>query len=282
MTVAAGPSRPLGATAAGRPEEPAERVLGGLGRLGLAGRTGFYLILTGLTVQIAALGGASRREADANGALELVSRYLVGKLAIGAVAGGFALFGVGRLLGAWRDTTVSGRRRVLTVVQGLFYLGLAYVPADFLAGNQQTGSAQQQKKTTAELFRFPAGRELVIAIGVILVLVCAQQIRGAQRREFLDGLDLTSAPAWIGRHVGRLGTIGLTARALVFLPIGLFLIVSGVEMDANHSYGTDTELLKLSGRAWGVALLAAVAAGLAAFTVYSSVEARYRRVVSAR
>lgn len=35
----------------------AEERLSSLGRLGLAGRTGFYLILTALTVTIAMLGG---------------------------------------------------------------------------------------------------------------------------------------------------------------------------------------------------------------------------------
>ena len=56
----------------------AERSLSVLGRLGLAGRAAFYLILVALTVRIAMIGGASGPQADAHGALALVSRPLVG------------------------------------------------------------------------------------------------------------------------------------------------------------------------------------------------------------
>jgi hypothetical protein len=78
------------------------------------------------------------------------------------------------------------------------------------------------------------------------------------------------------------GTIGITARSLVFIPIGIFLIVAAVQFEPNHSYGTDAELLRLSGHPWGVAVLAAVSAGLAVFVVFSCIETRYRKVVFAR
>src|SRR5579875_1960763 len=104
------------------PAQEAQRGLSVLGRLGLAGRTGFYVILTGIVVQIALLGGRTRHQADANGALSLVSRPLIGKMAIAAVGLGFVLFGIGRLVGAAEDDSVSAGRRVLTVLQGLFYV----------------------------------------------------------------------------------------------------------------------------------------------------------------
>lgn len=275
--------RPLPRDARGGDDHPlTDEGLTLLGRLGLAGRTAFYLILTGLTLRIAAMGGASGHQADAHGALTLVSRPLIGKVAIAAVAVGFVLFGIGRLVGAKQDRAVSRTRRALTVAQGLFYLCLAYVPASFLAGAQQTGSQQQQQKTTARLLRLPAGRELVIALGVILVLVCAQQIHGALERDFRDGLDLDRAPRLVRRLADIAGVVGISARALVFLPIGIFFVLSAVQLDPNKSYGTDAELLRLSGYGWGIAVLALVAAGLAIFTVYSALETRYRKVVSAR
>lgn len=252
-----------------------------LGRLGLAGRTGFYLILTGLTARIAAYGG-SADQANAHGALALVSRALVGKIAIAVVALGFVLFGVGRLVGAARDNSVSRIKRIMTVLQGLFYLVLVYVPLSFLAGNTQTGSQQQQQKTTAALLALPAGPEIVSAVGVILIIVCAQQIHGALRRDFRDGLDLDRAPRLVCRLAELSGAIGITARALVFLPIGIFFIISAVQHNSGDSYGTDAELLRLSGYNWGIAVLAAVTAGLAIFVIYSAIETRYRNVISAR
>lgn len=259
----------------------AERSLSVLGRLGLAGRTGFYLILVGLTVRIAMLGGASGQQADAHGALALVSRPVIGKVAIAAVALGFVLFGVGRLVGAVQDRRAQPANRVLTVLQGLFYVVLAYVPCSYLAGRRQSGSQQQQKHTTAKLLHLPGGRAIVIALGIVVLLVCAQQIRGALKRDFRDGLDMRGAPRILPGLAEVGGVVGITARALVFAPIGIFLIISAARFDPGKSYGTDDELLHLSGHTWGVALLALVAAGLAVFVVYSAIETRYRRVVSA-
>lgn len=260
----------------------AERGLTWLGRLGLAGRTGFYIILTAITIRIAVMGGGSGRQADANGALSLVSRPLIGKVAIAAVALGFVLFGAGRLVGAVEDRSVSKVRRAMTVLQGLFYLALAYVPCSFLAGNHATGSQQQQQKTTAELLKLPGGRALVIGVGVVLLAVCAQQIRGALAQDFRDGMETDGAPAVVRWLVKVSGVVGISARALVFLPVGLFLIISAAEFDPAKSYGTDAELLRLSGYTWGIAVLAAVALGLAVFVVFSALETRYRQVVSAQ
>lgn len=253
-----------------------------LGRVGLAGRTGFYLILTALTVRIAMLGGRSGDQANAHGALAIVSRPLIGKVAIAAVALGFVLFGVGRIIGAWVDDTVSTARRILTALQGVFYLALAYVPASFLAGKSQTGSQQQQQKTTAQVLGFPGGRVILVVVGVILLAVCAQQIKGALQQQFREGLELGRAPRVVQKVADVAGVVGITARALVFLPIGIFLMISAFESNPNKSYGTDAELLALSGHSWGIAVIALVAAGMAVFVVYSALETRYRQVISAR
>lgn len=268
--------------ACGSPEGEAARGLSVLGRLGLAGRTGFYVILTGITLRIALLGGRSKQQADAQGALALVSRPLIGKMAIAAVALGFVLFGVGRLVGAVKDDSVSRVRRVLTALQGLFYVVLAYVPSSYLAGNYMTGSQQEQQKATAELLGMTGGQEIVFAVGVILLAVCAQQIRGALKQDFRDGLDLDHAPHPVRSVAGGAGVIGITARALVFMPVGIFLMVSAVQFDPGHSYGTDAELLRLSGYGWGIAVLCVAAAGLAVFTVFSAIETRYRKVISSK
>jgi hypothetical protein len=262
--------------------ERAEKSLSALARAGLAGRTGFYLILTALTVRIAVLGGRSGQQANAHGAMGIVSRPLIGKVAIGAVALGFALFGAGRILGALKDDSVSVGRRLLTAVQGLFYFVLAYVPSAFLAGNSATGSQQQQNKTTAEVLGLPGGRVWLALAGVVFIGVCLQQIRGALGRDFADGLELDGSPRAI-RNVARAsGVVGITSRALVFLPVGVFLIVAAWEVNPRRSYGTDSELLALSGSWWGVLVLVAVALGLGVFVVFSAIETRYRSVISAK
>ncbi|HLI23870.1 MAG TPA: DUF1206 domain-containing protein, partial [Acidimicrobiales bacterium] len=247
---------------------------------GLAGRTVFYLVVTVLTARIAALGGGSSPQDNAHGALQIISSSLIGKIGIGVVAVGFALFGLGRLVGSFRAGDVGKGRRAQTALQGLFYCVLAYIPASFLAGNHAAGSEQEQHKTAAELLGFPGGRELVVAIGVVVLVVCASQIRTAVSRNFEDGMELGKAPAVVRRLVKVAGQVGIASRAMVFVPIGVFFMVSGVDRSPKQAKGLDGELLALSGHWWGVALLALVACGLGVFVVYSGLEARYRQVVA--
>ena len=262
------------------PQSAAETGVSALGRLGLAGRTGFYAILAAFVFRLAAVGHV-RHQADANGALSLVSHSVLGKVAIAAVALGFVLLGAGRLMGAWSDHTVSDQRRALTAVQGVFYLGMAYIPASFLAGNGQTGSQQAQQKTTTQLIDFPGGRWLVAALGAVLVVVCAYQIRSAAKQEFRDGLYLAGAPRIVQRLAGTAGTVGIIARAVVFLPIGVSLILVAIYANPDHSVGTDQELLDLAQHGWGKAALVLIGVGLTVFVIFSAIETRYRQVVSA-
>ncbi|HWG74018.1 MAG TPA: DUF1206 domain-containing protein [Acidimicrobiales bacterium] len=250
-------------------------------RVGLVGRTVFYLVLSALTVRIAAVGGAAAQQDNASGALTVLSRPLIGKIAIGVVAVGFFLLGIARLVGAARDSSVGPWRRVATALQGFFYLALAYVPASFLAGRTQTGSEQQQHRTAARLLGLPAGRELVIALGAVMIVVCAVQIHTALSEDFTEGMRTEHAPVVVRKLVRVAGAVGISARAIVFVPIGVFFIVAAIQLDPNHARGLDAELLILSGHTWGVAVLALVALGFSVFAVYSGLEARYREVVSA-
>jgi hypothetical protein len=273
--VAAGGTKVKGAA-----EEAEVDTLTWVGRMGLAGRTVFYLVVTILTARVAALGGGSGPQDNAHGALQIISRSLLGKIGIGVVAVGFALFGVGRLVGAFRGGDVGKLRRAQTALQGLFYCVLAYIPASFLAGNYSAGSEQQQHKTAAELLGFPGGPELLVAVGVVVLIVCGSQIRTAISRNFEDGMELQKAPGVLRWLVAVAGEVGIASRAMVFVPIGVFFMASGIDHSPKQAKGLDGELLALSGHWWGVAILALVACGLGVFVVFSGLEARYRQVVA--
>jgi hypothetical protein len=74
------------------------------------------------------------------------------------------------------------------------------------------------------------------------------------------------------------GTVGMVARMLVTVMIGIFLIAAARQHDPDQAVGIDGALKRLADRSFGPALLVLVAAGLAAYGVYSFAEARYRRV----
>ena len=239
----------------------------------------FYLVLAGLVARTAYDRGAGGKQTNAHGAMSVIASTPLGKAALAAAALGFLALGLVRIAGAVRDHDAETGQRLIAAVQGVFYAALTWVPLSFLFGNQQAGSEQAQKQETASVLTWPGGRLLVIAVGVIVLAVFGWQIRSALTQDYKDGLELRSAPGWVCRLVDVAGTVGMFARAVVFLPIGVFLIVAAVQADPQHSKGLDAELALLARQSWwGPTLLWVVAAGLVVFAVYSALEARYRRV----
>jgi hypothetical protein len=248
-------------------------------RGGLVVRTVFYLLLAGLTLRVAWDGTSDGHQTNAHGALSTIADQPLGMALIAAAALGFLVLGLVRIAGAVRDRSADSSRRLLTGAQGAFYAAVTFVPLSFLLGSRSTGSEQAQRDQAAAVLGWPGGRALVIAAGVTVLVVCAFQIRMAVTQDFTDGLELGSAPGWVCRLVEVAGSVGIAARAVVFVPIGVFLIVAAVEADPSHANGLDAELALVAQQSWwGPALLVVVALGLVVFAVYSGLEARYRRV----
>lgn len=300
-----GPGGAYGDTMPTRPGDPGaapDRVASGARALHVAARTGylarglFYALLAYLVARIAtlrggaaeqaretALAGAGSRaassvggsQANAHGALSLVAQGLAGKLLLGCAAAGFLLLAAVRLVAAWRDREPGVVRRLSVAGQGLSYVAVGVVPVSYLLGNRRAGSESQQHDTTARVLGIPGGPAIVVAAGALVLAVCGWQLRGVARQDFTQGL-VEDAPAPLARLARLSGSVGIAARAVVFVPIGVFLIVAGITYDPQNARGLDGELLLLAGRPWGVATLCVIALALLIFAVYSLIEARYR------
>lgn len=250
-------------------------------RLGLVARTGFYLLLAYLAVCVAVQHGGGR-QVNAHGALATVAGDPAGQAALAATVLGFVLLGTMRLAAGLRDRRGSTWQRVAAGLQGAFYLVAAWGPLSFLLGEHRSGSEQQQHRDAAEVIGLPLGREIVVAIGLVVVGVCAWQIHTALSQDFADGMDLDGAPGWVRRAVVISGTVGIAARALVFVLIGVFLVIAGVQADPQHADGLDAELASLARAPYGPWALGIVTVGLLVFATYSGFEAGYRKVGSSR
>jgi hypothetical protein len=247
-------------------------------RAGLVVRAAFYLLLAALTIGIAVDGSRSSTQATSHGVLAVVAGNPIGWVAIAAAAAGFFVLGVVRIAGAVRDHDEDGWRRLIVAGQGLFYIGLSFLPASFLLGNHQAGSTGSQRSETASLLNAPGGQVLGVLVGVIVIAICLGQCWYALSLDFTDGMDLAGAAPWVQRVVKAAGVVGILARALVFLPVGIFLIVAAVQANPSHEQSLDTELATVAHQPWGTAVLALVALGLIVFAAYSLLDARYRRV----
>jgi hypothetical protein len=256
-----------------------EETVSWLARTGLVARSVFYCMLVYLVVQLAAGGG---KQANAHGALTTVASHPGGLAALGATATGFLAFGITRIWGAIRDERATLRQRSMTFVQGAFYVALTWVPLSYALGNHSTGSEQQHQKTATGLLRLTGGRELLFALGLVIVGVCVHQFVEGIDQQYADGMDIKKSPTWAKVLVRAAGTIGIPARAAVFFPTGIFFMIAAVQSDPKHADGLDRELASLARHTWGIAVLALVACGLGIFALYSFLEARYRTVTKGK
>jgi hypothetical protein len=265
-----------GARTAGRKAARSDTVRR-LARLGLAGRGLLYGTVAVLAVNVAR---GSHSEADRQGALRTIGSHPVGRLALLAVAAGFGGYALWRLVEATvRPGDKGAGGRVAAAAKGLLYTGFCVTTLSYVVTHHSDSANERQRDWTARVLGWPAGRWLVAAAGLAVIsggLYNAWRALSGKYRKHLKEEELADGA---GPWVAAVAVAGLLARGVAFSLVGFFLVESAVTYDPSKSQGLDGALRRLAGAPYGRPLLVVVAAGLAAFGVWSFVEARYRRVL---
>jgi Domain of Unknown Function (DUF1206) len=249
-----------------------------LARAGLTARGVIYL-LVGWVALLVALGRTSR-EADQQGALQLLAGKPYGLISLWLLALGFIAYAVWRLGEAAFGVTGEGAGagpRLKSLGRAVIYAGFAYLTFGVISGSGRSQSRQQQD-ATATLMQHPAGRWLVGIVGLIVVVIGLALVGQGVRRRFMRHLRTAQMSPRTRRVVERLGVVGTIARGLVFALAGALVVDAAVTHRASESGGIDKALLTLRNQPFGEALMIVAALGLAVFGVYGLCEARWRRV----
>lgn len=257
------------------------------GTIGYFSRGAVYGVIGVLALRLAL--GVGGRTTDSRGAVATLAQAPFGKVLVLALAIGLAGLTVWMLVdaigdprGTRRSGFLAGASRVgeLVAAAGYALLALAAVRVAFGGSAGRDGDAAAQS-WTARALELPAGRWVVLAAAIVVIVVGARRIWSAVRRSFLEKLDLASAGAWLRRWTPKLGVAGLTTQGLVFVLVGLFFAEAAARGDPREATGLDGALEAIARQPSGMALLGAVAVGLLAYAAYSIVEGRHRRVLSA-
>ncbi len=253
-----------------------------LARIGLIAKGVSYVLVGVLAIKLAL--GDGGKATSRQGALATIARAPFGKVLLVLLALGFAGYAIWR----FADAAVGGddedegakawAKRAGYAGRGLVYAGLTFSTIKILAGSGG-GQSQDQKahKATAQVLSWPAGTWLVGIAGALLIGVGGYNAYRGVAKEFLK--------RW-REHLGerarvwgtRVGIVGLLARAVVFVLIGVFLVKSAIDYNPGEAIGLDGALQKLASHGYGSFLLGLVAAGLLAYGLFCFAEARYREV----
>jgi uncharacterized integral membrane protein len=249
-----------------------------LARAGLTARGVIYL-LTGWVAALVALGHSSR-EADQQGALQLLAGKPYGLASLFVLGIGFAAYALWRLSEAVfgvTGTPNSAGPRLTSLGRAVIYAGFAYLTFTVISGTQHSQSRQQQDMT-ATAMQHAAGRWLVGIVGLIVVVIGLVMVGQGVRRTFMKYLQVSQMSPRTRRVVELLGVVGTIARGLVFALAGVLVIDAAITHRASESGGLDKALLTLRNQPFGEFLMLLAALGLAVFGIYGLCEARWRRV----
>jgi hypothetical protein len=251
-----------------------------LARAGLVARGVVYGIVGILALRLAV--GFGGKATTQQGALMTLAQEPFGKALLIATAVGLAGYAVWRLVRAWvghgAEQNDSAFKRVAGVAGGLAYAALSVTAVKILTGASSTGGSNSPKQTTGGVLGWTGGREIVGAVGAILIGVALFQGYRGVSKKFLDDSKTREMSSEVKRAFTAIGVFGHLARLVVFGLIGYGLVKAAVDYNPRSAIGLDGALNKLLHNSYGPLLLGIVAAGLIGFALYSIADARYAKV----
>jgi hypothetical protein len=261
-------------------------------RIGFLSRALTYGVVGALALALAAGAGTDGTAPDQQGALTLIAGAPLGAVALAVLAAGLLAYAVWKLAQAAAGHGPEGGGgssawdRVSNGAGGVAYLIFFSAAVRVLlggGGGSSRGGGQgsdsgQTHHAAAGLLAWPAGPWLVGAGGLALIAVSLYQIWDGLSGGFADQAKTEEMGQDERRRFLALGRVGITARALVFVLIGYFLLRTAIGFDAQSAVGVDGALVRLHHQAYGPWLVGLTGVGLLVFAGYSLLEGRYRRL----
>jgi hypothetical protein len=227
--------------------------------------------------------GQGGETTDKKGAVSNIAGQPFGEFALVVIGVGLLAYAMWRYLCAFKDADNEGSdakglgKRAAHLFSGIIHTSLGIYALQFVMGNG-AGGGDEVPSWTARAMQVPAGKWLIAALGVAVIIGGIEQIREAIREQFMRHLRTNKMSRDETKIALRVGKWGYWARGIVFAITGVFLVYAGLTADPNKAQGLEGVLDTIAARQFGQLLLALVAAGLAAYGVYCFVEAKYRRV----
>lgn len=261
-----------GSTARSVQQHPAMRALI---TIGLISYGVVHLLVGWIALQVA--WGGDDQQADQQGALRELAQTPVGTPLLWVLAVGLFALVLWQLTQAgWGyGHTDGGQRlakRLASAGKAVVYAGLGVAALQVALGSGSSSGDSKQEGMTARLMSAPAGRVLVVAVGLAIIAVGVFTIVKGVRKKFTE--DLGQA---VSEKVLRLGQVGYVAKGTVIGVVGGLFVWSALSYDPAKAGGLDDALRTVAGAPVGPYLLTVIALGLVCFGIYCFFWARNPR-----
>lgn len=271
-------------------DEAKQKARSGSGWYAVVARTGLvakgisFGLVGALAIKLAL--GSGGKATSREGALQQLAQHSFGKIALIALAAGFAAYALWRFIQAFAESAAqedgaakAWGKRAGYVGRGLIYAGLTYSTVRILTGSAGNGSQNERAhKSTAMVLSWPGGRYIVGAVGLAVVGAGLWNLYRGLTRKFEDKWRMGGLSYAVKKWGSRAGVAGHIARFVVFGLIGVFLLKAARDYKPKDAIGIDGALQKLAHASYGPFLLGLTAAGLVAYGLYCLVDAKLRDV----
>jgi hypothetical protein len=264
---------PFGQTSRSDKEKWLERYA----RFGLACHAVVYSLMSVLSF-MAALG-LSNKKADKSEAVKLIHEQPFGKVLIGTVGIGLLGYVLLRFFQAFKDTRHKGRDfkgimlRFSYAFIGLAYLALSLYCFKLVFGDDSGGDSRKQ--FTGEMLAMPAGRWLVGGVAAGFAIAAVYQVYRGFSKIFMKVVELKDSK--YEKTFKHLGTVGYSARGVVFGIIAYMFMRVAIEADANEAEGTGGAF-KFMQETFGDILMGIMSLGLLAFALFMFVRVKHEKM----
>jgi hypothetical protein len=250
-------------------------------RVGFVARGILYLLI-GLLTLWSILRDGERAHGGMTVTFDSIHSVRPGIVLLAGLAIGFAGFALGMMWTAIFDWNNDGKtmlglsRRIGTFIGGLGHISLMASALLLIAGREPEGHGTRKAAEIA--LGYPFGREGVAIAGAWAigygVFLLSKVWTG--RLDLL--LDLSAMNPAAARITDWLGRLGMFSRGLIYVTIGTVLVIAAWVGNAQNVVGFGGAMRTVSDNGFGVASLAVIAVGLAAYGIFMFIEARYRRI----
>lgn len=245
-------------------------------RVGLLAYGVVHVVIGWLALQLAFGDRAGSPSGD--GAVRELAQQPFGLVVVWAVGIGLLLLSAWRVLEAavgHRDDQglTRARRRLVSAGRAVVYGYLAWTAIKVAVGAGSSGGGPDS--TTAKVMDLPGGQLLVGAVGVAIVAVGATQVRRSWTERFAEEMDARGRSGTSGTAYVWLGKVGCVAKGVAFGIVGALFCYAAATHEPEKSGGLDQALAEVLDRPLGPFLLAAIAAGFAAYGLFCFAQARW-------
>jgi hypothetical protein len=252
-----------------------------LARLGYASKALIYAIVGYLALAAATNQGG--RVTDTSGALKVVLSQPFGTILLVILGVGLCGYAVWRFLDAFTDPDHRGATarglvvRIGNAVRGAIY-GALGLEAFRLARGLQGSSSKEAELWTARIMEWPLGIWIIGIAGAIVAIYGVSEIVDSFKQDRDELIDLTCLPrAWRSPADG-LSRLGVGARGVIIVVLGVFLVRSALQHDPSEAAGTRESVLELANAISGRWILVGLAFGFLAYAVDQATHSYCRRI----